>query len=429
MGVGGAGGGLDVGAGSVGAGDEEVVVDRVVEENGILGDDGDVAAEIGEAEGAEVVAVEGDAAGDGIEEAGDEIGEGGFAGAAGADEGADGARGDEDGDVVEDEFAGLVGEADVFETEGAVGAGEGAGVGGVDDGDGGLEDGFEAFEGAEAALQLVVEAAEFFDGLVAGVEGGDEDDERFLVEVDLVGVKQGERDADGGDDFDEGREGLLILHELHLRADERLRGALEARDLACFEAEGADFLRRAEVFAEDIRYAAELGLNLAGALDEFLADVADGENGEWHDGENHEDEGDALHVIGLPRDIRNAANEAGGATHDLIGDGDERELELVGVREAAGEQVARGVFLEKRERENLEFAEEIEADGFEDARAGELDEVGVEVGGAAAEQEDERDPQDDDGKLPIREGERLDRGEGIGLIAKNNGEDPIDHQG
>ena len=122
--VGGAGGGLDLGAGSFGARDEEIVVDRVVEKDGVLGDDGDVAAEVGEAEGAEIVAVEGDATGHGVEEARDEIGEGGFAGAAWADEGADGAGGDEDGDFLEDGFVRGVGEGEVFEGECAVGAGE-----------------------------------------------------------------------------------------------------------------------------------------------------------------------------------------------------------------------------------------------------------------------------------------------------------------
>ena len=276
--VGGAGGGLDLGAGSFGARDEEIVVDRVVEKDGVLGDDGDVAAEVGEAEGAEIVAVEGDATGHGVEEARDEIGEGGFAGAAWADEGADGAGGDEDGDFLEDGFVRGVGEGDVFEGECAVGAGERQGVGGVDDGDGGLEDFFETVEGAEAAFQLVVQAAEFFDGLVAGVEGEEEGGERFLVQLDLIRVKQREGDADGGDDFDEWGEGLLVFEELQLRADEGLGSSAEASDLAFFEAEGADLFGCAEIFAEDRGNTAEFGLDLAGALDEFFSDVADGQD-------------------------------------------------------------------------------------------------------------------------------------------------------
>ena len=139
-----------------------------------------------------------------------------------------------------------------------------------------MQDGFEAVESADAPLQLVVKAAEFLDRLVARVERGDERDEGVLGELDFVGVKQGEGDAGRGDDLDERGERLLVLHELHLRADERLGGAGEAGRLAGFKTEGADLFGGAEIFGENIGDAAEFGLDPAGALDELFADVADG---------------------------------------------------------------------------------------------------------------------------------------------------------
>ena len=65
-------------------------------------------------------------------------------------------------------------------------------------------------------------------------------------------------------------------------------------------------------------------------------------------------------MVGFPRDVADAADEAGGAADDFVGDGGESDLELIRVGEAAGEEVAGGVFLEEREREDLKFAEEIE---------------------------------------------------------------------
>ena len=419
--VGGAGGGLDLGARGLGARDEEIVVNRVVEKDGVLGDDGDIAAEVGEADRADIVAVEGDATGNGIEEAWDEIGEGGLAGAARADKCADGAGGDQDGDFLEDGFVRGVGEGDVGEGERAVGAGERQGVGRVDDRDGGLEDFFETVEGAQAALELVVQAAEFFDGLVAGVEGEEEGGERFLVQLDLIRVKQREGNTDGGDDFDEWGERLLIFEELHLRADESLRGPAEASDLAVFEAEGADLFGCAEIFAEDRGNTTEFGLDLAGALDEFFSDVADGQDGEWNHRERDEDQGDAFNLVGFPNDDADCADQRGGAADDLVGDGGEGDLELVGIGEPAGEEIAGGVFLEEREWEHLEFTEEIQADVFQHARADELDEIGVEVARDATQEKHGRDPQHDPGKLPP--------GKDGGAPGENHGKHPVDHQG
>ena len=94
---------------------------------------------------------------------------------------------------------------------------------------------------------------------------------------------------------------------------------------------------------------------------------------------------------------------------------------MVGVGEAAGEEIAGGIFLKEREREHLEFTEEIQADVFEHARADELDEIGIEVARDATQEKHGRDPQHDAGELPP--------GKDVGAPGENHGKHPVDHQG
>lgn len=117
VGEGGAGGSFDLGFGGFRATEEKVGANGVDEEDGVLGNERDLAAKVGEAQVAQVVAVDSDAAGIHFVEPRDEVGEGGFAGAAGADEGADGAGREVDGDVAQGGLAGSVGEGNVVEGE------------------------------------------------------------------------------------------------------------------------------------------------------------------------------------------------------------------------------------------------------------------------------------------------------------------------
>src|SRR5436189_86559 len=61
----------------------------------------------------------------------------------------------------------------------------------------------------------------------------------------------------------------------------------------------------------------------------------------------------------------------------------EDELELVGVSEAAGDQVTGLTSLDERERQELKLPEVVEPDQLEDARAGHLDMPRIEVAGDA----------------------------------------------
>ncbi len=114
--------------GRVGAGEEDVLADGAVEEEGLLQDDAELLAVAGEADGGEVDAVDEDlAAGRGVEGA-DERDDGGLAGAGGADQSGDGAGFGLEADAVEDGLVGLVGEGDVVEGDVAVDGAEDVGA-------------------------------------------------------------------------------------------------------------------------------------------------------------------------------------------------------------------------------------------------------------------------------------------------------------
>ncbi len=99
----------------------DVVAHGVVEEDGLLRDLRDLAAQRAEGELAHVVAVDEDASGSHVEEARDEIDEGGFARAAGADEREHFAGMDIEIDVMQNlvlAFLGGVAEANILKADG-----------------------------------------------------------------------------------------------------------------------------------------------------------------------------------------------------------------------------------------------------------------------------------------------------------------------
>ncbi len=98
----------------------DVVADGIVEENRLLGDLADLFAQRSQADFAEIVAVDEDAARAHIEEAGDEVDHGRFSGAAGTDEGNDLTATNIQVDIVQDLAFALfiaVSEAHIFETD------------------------------------------------------------------------------------------------------------------------------------------------------------------------------------------------------------------------------------------------------------------------------------------------------------------------
>ena len=124
MGVGGPGGGDNLGLGRVLASVADVVRDGAGEEDAVLHDNADLPAERLDVVGGDGLVVDEDVARAGIVEAGEEGDDGAFAGAAGADQGDHFARLDGKADVVEDGLADAVAEGDVAEFDLAADAGE-----------------------------------------------------------------------------------------------------------------------------------------------------------------------------------------------------------------------------------------------------------------------------------------------------------------
>jgi len=85
--VGDGGGLFDLVGGGVGRAEGDVVADGVGEEEGLLGDEADVLAKVGEGKRADGTVIDEDGAGGGVLQAGNEVYKGGFAGAGGANDG------------------------------------------------------------------------------------------------------------------------------------------------------------------------------------------------------------------------------------------------------------------------------------------------------------------------------------------------------
>ncbi len=98
-----------------------------------------------------------------------------------------------------------------------------------------------------------------------------------------------------------------------------------------------------------------------------------------------------MRLEGQHADGDERADERGGLLDAVVGDERERELELGGVGEAARDEIAGGAALHERERQHLQLAEIVEADGLQDAHARELREVAVEVAADRPEEKDDRD--------------------------------------
>ena len=152
------GGPLDALERGVGVGERDVGGDGVVEEQGVLEDDPDRAAQVVDAEPPEVDPVELDGAGVHVVEAGEQAGHGRLAGPGRAHEGDRGARLDGEVEAVEDRVGVVVAEADVGEADAARALGGGAGrqrlrMGRVGDDGLGREHLVDPFEGGGGALR------------------------------------------------------------------------------------------------------------------------------------------------------------------------------------------------------------------------------------------------------------------------------------
>ncbi len=214
----------------------------VVEEHDLLADEGDVGAQGGQRELADVDAVEQDGARVGKVEARHQVHERALAAAGVADQGQGLTRLDADGNAGERRrVTGVVGEADIAELETAAGAADGARavvrLGRL------VDQREHAGRGREPLLQLCVDAGQALDGAEQHGHGGEEADE--AADADLAGCRQvrgqkkNECQGNGNDYLCNGRLGRGRCHEFQLKAKHLVGGGGEAGLLVVLTAEAA----------------------------------------------------------------------------------------------------------------------------------------------------------------------------------------------
>lgn len=329
VGFGGASGGFDFFAGGVGFAVGDVLADGAMEEEDILADEADRAAQGGVAEVGEGEAVEGDLPGNGIVEPEEEADDGGFSGAGGADNGVGFAGGDVHRNAFEDGGAFDVAECDVLEVDFAL--------------DGGGEE-FLTFDhlgfGVEEVLYAVgtgEEALELVEGFAEGCEGPEEalghEDENG-IDSDAEGAIESEPSADeegsgeSGEDAhaDEGDECGGELDGFLVGGAVFVAYGGEAFGFAGFGGEGFDCGDSAEVGGEG---AAEPGdgfadFGVAGFESLLVEDAAPDDDGDWDHGKGGDEEGTGGEDGSDEDDVPEQADEAGCA-------GIEESFELVDV--------------------------------------------------------------------------------------------------
>ncbi|GJC95043.1 hypothetical protein ColKHC_03869 [Colletotrichum higginsianum] len=164
---------------AVGA-EDDVLPDGALVERGLLADEGDEGAVLVDVEGADLLAVDEDGAGEGVVEALEEGDGGGLAAAGGADEGDVLARADDEVEAAQDGLlgAGRVAEVDVAELEGAVdGVEAGALLGPGVDGGLAVEQHLELVGGLVGLAHVGGEGEDGPGGLGAEDDGGEADEE------------------------------------------------------------------------------------------------------------------------------------------------------------------------------------------------------------------------------------------------------------
>ena len=207
-----------------------VKADALVEQNRLLGDNGNVVPQVPGADGTDIGAANPHRADLRIVEAQQQIGEGGFAGAGAADQGHQLAGLDRQVDVVEDGLF-TVGEADIVETNGGAVGMEGLGVGRF--GQGGLlgEYVIDRVHCQPRQTQLMVQPAQVLDWGVE-VEHADEEEQEFAASsrrITAVERKPGkdQGDADAANELDQGTGQFTRPHRPHEETDHSFGGLAE----------------------------------------------------------------------------------------------------------------------------------------------------------------------------------------------------------
>ncbi len=398
MGEGFFGGLLDLLVGGVEAAVADIFSDGGMEEEGLLVDDADPAAEGGLGDGFDIGAIDEDGALGGVVEAHEEAEEGGFSGAAGTDEGVGFAVFEDEGDIFKGGLVpvGLVGEGDVIELDAALAVFEGGGVRGVLDLGGAVHE-FEDFGGGDDAfLEEDLDAGEGFGVGVHRDEGDEEHEELGGGHAAVPGVEEAEGDAEGGDGFDERADEFDGFAPAHDEAHHLLGCAVELLFFEVLAPVGFDDADACEAFLHGDHEEAGLLLLAAAGLADFFADDDDGEEGEGEDDEG----GDGEEGVAV-EEVEDDGDDGDGVLDEVAGDGDGGALGLAGLVESGLDEFADFGLVVEVEALVDEAGEEVAAEVVDDFVADPEHAVFVEVFEEAADEHHEGDGgagEDDDGE-------------------------------
>src|ERR1035437_2875179 len=237
----------------------DVVAHGVVEQNGLLRDLGNLAAERGKRHIAQVVTIDEDAAGGDVEEARDEIDEGGLPCPAGTDQRKNFAGIYLQVDVVQDlvlAFLGRVREADILEADGRVKAPQRERVVLFLDVVFDVEEAEDGHGRAHGLLEAVVEVGEFAHRIVEPEEQEDERAEKShghaAVEDLVASDEQKHGNGDRADGIHQWRTDGLNAHAAQVGAEQARGSLLEAQNLPQLGAEGLHDAVASDGLVEDV---------------------------------------------------------------------------------------------------------------------------------------------------------------------------------
>ena len=381
-----------MGGSGVGFAEFEVVGDGSGEEEGLLGNDGELFSEPVDLEVFIVLTVEEDLTFGGVVEAEDEVGDSGFSGSGGADEG-EGLPGFQgEGDVVDGFGAVGVGEGDVFELDAAVGGGEGLGIGGAYGFILLVED--EVVDSVGGGLDLVVGAADVGDLLealvdhVEGLNDGDDlgDDEEPLAGEEPANEEDG-GDGDGTDEFDGRPEGGDSSGPGELALVLNFHGLVVEVGHVVFGGKGFDDSGSGEGFLRESGELSKVSLDIGlGGFDAFALPGDDpGDDRDEEEGDNAQ----------LPSEdeYENESDQSFDGAVDGVANDHDGVLVEVNVVGDNGLKLAGAFFVEEANGEPHEFVEELSAQVGRDPVCGFAEEVDLSAGEPVFEEEEENDGQ------------------------------------
>ena len=398
QGSGHAGGLADLGVAGGRTTQADVLEDRLVEEDGLLRDQGDIGAQVGLADAAEIVSVDKDRPLLRIEEARDQVDEGALAGAARTDERDGLSGGDLQGHVGQDRISAIA-ERDAAHLKVSAHAGERAGMRVVRDLDGREDDLFEADKSWRGHAETTRHAAEALDGAVGEVEGDDQRDQLLHGEAVHRADGDGRGDSEGGGDLDHRRKSLLVTDQLALDPEAFLAGLVEALRFAFLQAVGAHLAGRLQVLDRD---AVQVGSGfhaLARAALDTHANAPDEKDRGGHDQEAGQEPVALLvretyhHHVAQCEDHRQRLDD------QVVRHVDQHEPDGIGVGDQAGKEISDRQATEEAEVQLLQLREDIATDGFDHAQACEIEKVRRKELADAADEHDDRQEGDGEGHL------------------------------